>query len=86
MEDDLEDAIPGCVLITFTNTRGGTELGVRIDETLTDLSGADFEQGGGIVHLADNLVLNYVKVCCVADIDLAGHGISRNLGGLGRYV
>lgn len=61
----------GYVLVTFTDTQGETELGVRLDETLTDLSGADFEQGSGIAHLSGSLVLNYVKVRCVADIDLA---------------
>jgi len=61
----------GYVLVTFTDTRGGTELGVRLDEALTDLSGADFDDGTGSVHLAGNLILNYVKVRCVVDIDLA---------------
>lgn len=61
----------GYVLITFTDTRGGTELGVRLDEALTDLSNADFEKTTGTVHLAGNLTLNYVKVRCVADIALA---------------
>jgi hypothetical protein len=70
--NELKQSIDrGYVLVTFTDTRGRTELGVRLDETLTDLSGADFEQGSGVVHLAGNLVLNYVKVRCVADIDLA---------------
>ncbi len=70
--EELKQSIDrGYVLVTFTDTRGGTELGVRLDEGLTDLSGADFEQGAGTVHLAGNLVLNYVKVRCVADIDLA---------------
>ncbi len=59
------------VLITFTSTRGMTELGVKLDETLTDLSNADFERGVGIAHLAGNLILNYVKVRCVADINVA---------------
>jgi uncharacterized protein YbdZ (MbtH family) len=61
----------GYVLIAFTGTRGGTELGVRLDETLPNLSSADFEQGAGTVHLVGNLILNYVKVRCVADVDLA---------------
>ena len=69
---ELKESIDrGYVLITFTDTRGGTELGIRLDEALTDLSGADFEQGTGTVHLAGNLTLNYVKVRCVADLDLA---------------
>jgi hypothetical protein len=61
----------GYVLVTFTDTRGGTELGVRLDDDLTDLGKADFEQATGTVHLAGNLTLNYVKVRCVADVDLA---------------
>lgn len=69
--EELKQSIDrGYVLITFTDTRGGTELGVRLDDTLTDLSGADFDQGTGTVHLAGNLTLNYVKVRCVADIDV----------------
>ena len=61
----------GYVLVTFTDTRGGTELGVRLDDELTNLNGADFDKVAGSVHLAGNLTLNYVKVRCVVDIDLA---------------
>lgn len=69
--EELKQSIDrGYVLVTFTDTRGGTELGVRLDDVLTDLSGADFDEGTGSVHLAGNLTLNYVKVRCVADIDL----------------
>ena len=70
--EELKQSIDrGYVLVTFTDTRGGTELGVRLDEDLVDLSGADFEAATGTVHLAGNLTLNYVYVRCVADIDLA---------------
>lgn len=61
----------GYVFIKFTETRGGTDLGVRVDKAATDTSRADFEQGTGVVHVEGTLVLNYVKVRCVADIDLA---------------
>lgn len=61
----------GYVHIKFTDTRGGTELGVRLDRAATDLSQANFETGLGTVHLVGNLTLDYVKVRCVADIDLA---------------
>jgi hypothetical protein len=71
MEDLKQSIDRGYVLVTFTDTRGGTELGVRLDQTHTDLSGADFEQGTGTVHLAGDLTLNYVKVRCVADVDIA---------------
>lgn len=70
--DELKQSIDrGYVLITFTDTRGRTELGIRLDDTLTDLSGADFNQAKGTAHLVGNLTLNYVEVRCVADIDLA---------------
>ena len=70
--EELKQSIDrGYVLVTFTDTRGGTELGVRLDDALTDLGKADFERGTGAVHLVGNLTLNYVKVRCVADVDLA---------------
>jgi hypothetical protein len=61
----------GYVFIKFTETRGGTDLGVRVDKAATDVSEADFDQGTGVVHVEGTLTLNYVKVRCVADIDLA---------------
>jgi Core binding factor beta subunit len=76
---ELKQAIErGYVLVKFTDTRGGTELGVRLDNTATNLSGADFGQSAGAVHLVGNLTLNYVKVRQVADVDLA------TLGGTGH--
>jgi uncharacterized protein YbdZ (MbtH family) len=60
----------GYVHIKFTNTRGGTELGVRLDREATDLSNADFDNDNGVVHLVGGLTLNYVNVKCIADIDL----------------
>ncbi|HEV3041433.1 MAG TPA: MbtH domain protein [Candidatus Angelobacter sp.] len=58
------------VLIKFTNTKGGTELGVPLDPAVSDLSSADFSNGSGHAKFAGNLTLDYVKVRCVADIDL----------------
>lgn len=70
--DELKQSIDrGYVLVTFTGTRGGTELGIRLDESLTDLKDADFDQGTGVAHLVGDLTLNYVRVRCVADVDLA---------------
>jgi len=60
----------GYVHIKFTETRGGTELGVRLDRDALDLSKADFENHTGSVHLEGDLTLDYVKVRCIADIDL----------------
>jgi len=58
------------VHIRFTDTQGGTELGVRLCSDATDLTHCDFQHGSGWVHLAGNLILNDVRVKCVADIDL----------------
>jgi uncharacterized protein YbdZ (MbtH family) len=60
----------GYVHIKFTGTRGGTELGVRLDNSALNLLKADFEAPSGNVHLEGELTLNYVKVRCIADIDL----------------
>jgi len=70
----------GFVLLKFPNTRGGTELGSRLDMEKTRLDGVDFEGGTGTVHLVGNLTLNYDKVQLVADIDLA------SLKGTGHLV
>src|SRR6478672_11514242 len=58
------------VHVKFLDTRGGTELGVRLDRPLCDFSKADFEAGTGSVHVEGGLTLNYVKVRCIAEIDL----------------
>ncbi|HEY7415825.1 MAG TPA: hypothetical protein VH593_11580 [Ktedonobacteraceae bacterium] len=78
LKNRLEDL--GYVFIKFTTTRGGTDLGVRVDRVATDLSQADFGQGTGVAHIEGNLILNYVKVRCVADIDLS------TLDGTGKLV
>ena len=67
----------GYVHIKFTDTRGGTELGIRFDPATIDVSHADFENQSGSVRLVGTLTLNYVDVRCVAEIDLqtlAGQG------------
>jgi uncharacterized protein YbdZ (MbtH family) len=66
------------VHIKFTDTKGGTELGVRLDREACDFSESDFESGAGAVHLEGGLTLDYVKVRCIADVDL------RSLEGTGR--
>jgi hypothetical protein len=58
------------VLIKFPETQGGTDLGIRIDKNASDFSQADFEKGTGVAHVEGTLILDYVKVCCVADIEL----------------
>ena len=56
------------VHLTFDKT--GTELGFKLDKTNCKLEKADFESGKGSIHLEGGLILNYVKVRVVADVDL----------------
>ena len=60
----------GYVHLKFTETRGGTELGVKLDRDSLELGGANFDNQTGKVHLEGGLTLNYVKVRCIADINL----------------
>ena len=67
----LQESIDrGYVHILFTATKGGTELGVRLDTAACDFSRADFAAQIGTVHLEGGLTLDYVKVRCIADIEL----------------
>jgi len=61
----------GYVNVLFTGTRGGTELGVRLERESVRLEGADFDAGTGQVQFRGNLTLNYVPVECVVAVDLA---------------
>ena len=70
--EELKQAIDrGYVLIKFTDTRGGTELGLRLEQERCDLTQTNFTQGTGTTQLAGTLTLNYVKVRGHAKIDLA---------------
>jgi hypothetical protein len=60
----------GHVLVKFTETRGGTELGVPLDKTRSDLTQANFDAETGKVHVAGEITLDYVPVRVVADIEL----------------
>ncbi|MFZ5639069.1 MAG: MbtH family protein [Pseudomonadota bacterium] len=61
----------GYVHILFPETKGGTELGVRIDPAATDTSKADFAAASGEVTLSGTLVLDGARVECNARLDLA---------------
>lgn len=61
----------GYVQIKFTGTKGGTELGVRLDTKSSDWSQADFTQASGSVHVEGTLTLNYVNVRCFANLELS---------------
>lgn len=58
----------------------GTELGIKLNRDRCDFSDCDFLNGKGKAHLEGGVTLNYVRVKCVADIDLS------NLEGKGRLV
>jgi hypothetical protein len=67
----------GYVHVKFPETRGGTELGVRLDRDQSRLESADYETPSGAITLVGTLTLNYVPVRCIAEIDvatLAGRG------------
>jgi hypothetical protein len=66
--------------VKFAQTKGGTEIGLRLDRASSDFSKANFEEGTGTAHVEGNLTLDYVKVKCVADIDLG------MLSGTGRLI
>jgi uncharacterized protein YbdZ (MbtH family) len=68
------------VHIKFTETAGGTELGFRLDRGRSNFAEEDFDNGKGTVHIEGELTLDYVKVNCVADIDLS------SLQGTGHLV
>jgi hypothetical protein len=70
----------GRAFIKFTETRGGTDLGISVDKDACDDSAADFDHGTGTVHIEGTLILNEDPVRCIADIDLA------TLKGTGRLV
>jgi hypothetical protein len=70
----------GYVLVKFTRTRGGTELGFPLDRDATDLSAANFDEVTGTVHVEGHLILNDDPVRCIANIDLA------TLNGTGRLA
>jgi uncharacterized protein YbdZ (MbtH family) len=77
----FKDAIDRDYLyIKFTQTKGGTEIGFRVDRDGSDFSKANFEKGVGTAHVEGNLTLDYVKVKCIADIDVA------HLAGTGHLV
>jgi len=75
----LKEALDnGYVRIKFTNTKGGTELGLRVDKEATDFVNANFEEGTGQVRVVGGLSLDYTEVRCIASIDL------KTLDGLGH--
>jgi hypothetical protein len=61
----------GYAHVRFTGTQGGTELGFRLIPGLSDLSKGHWNEVSGHIKLVGELSLNYARVRCHADIDLA---------------
>ena len=70
IEEVKERLENGFIFVTFTQTAGGTELGINLDKKSIDLNCADFIEGKGKVHLEGTCTLNYHKARCIADVDL----------------
>ena len=80
VEQFVDRVKAGYVNIRFTDTRGGTEVGVRLDAEASDTAGADLESCKGNVRIAGNLTLNYRPVRLVAEVAL------ETLVGSGRLL
>jgi hypothetical protein len=74
------------VHIKFTDTQGGTELGVAVDRVRSQLDPAHLDSGTGRVTVVGDLTLNFVKVRCIADIDLASFTGEGHLEPLGEVA
>ena len=71
-EDIAKRIESGFVHIKFTKTKGtGTELGINVDHSKTDLKFADFDKKEGRVHIEGTTTLNYNLVRCIVNVDLA---------------
>jgi len=68
IKERIED---GYLHIKFTQTRGGTELGINVDSNSTNVKDLDFTKGKGLLHIEGTTNLNYNAIRLIADIDLA---------------
>lgn len=70
--EDIKNRIEsGFVHIKFTKTKGtGTEIGINVDLSKTDLKKVDFDKKEGKLHIEGTTNLNYNKVRCIAEVDL----------------
>jgi len=59
------------VFVTFTETCGGTELAINVDLDSSEIKNADFEKGVGIINIVGTCTLDYQKVRCIAEVDIA---------------
>lgn len=61
----------GFLPVRFTKTRGGTEVGVKVDTQRSIWSHADFDNGTGKIQLVGELTLDYTRARFHGTIDLA---------------
>ncbi len=61
----------GYVHVKFTDTLGGTELGVPLDRTETKLEAMDIASLSGHAVLVGRLTLDGVNVKCTARVDIS---------------
>jgi len=67
---ELEERVQsGYVLVKFTDTRGGTELGLRLDKDRCDLTNLD--SGSGSVKLVGSLTLDFEDIDVVVDANVS---------------
>ena len=69
----------GFIHIKFTETKGGTDIGINVDSSKNNVSEVEFNKKGKL-HLEGITTLNYNKVRCIADID------AKTKKGLGYLV
>lgn len=70
--DEVKERINyGFVFVKFTETQGGTDLGINLDEDSKTLGSAMFNnKEANIIKIVGTCELNYHKVRCHAKIDL----------------
>jgi len=78
LEGLLRQINTGAVHVRFTATRGGTELTVPIESDIVSRIQQQAARAEGTVQIVGNLVLDYIPVRCIADVDLS------TLAGTGR--
>ncbi|MEU3650024.1 hypothetical protein AB0E59_42125 [Lentzea sp. NPDC034063] len=69
--DELRGSLGrGYLLLEFEGTRGGTELGVRLDDEAVNHAANDLDREAAVVRLTGGLRLNQVDVRCVAELNV----------------
>ncbi|WP_346660176.1 MbtH family NRPS accessory protein [Amycolatopsis sp. QT-25] len=62
----------GLLPVLFSGTRGGTEIGIRLDHGASDFHALQADPPRGGIRAVGHLVLDYERVRCTVDVDLSG--------------